>query len=631
MSIAWYIQRFRTFSIPEILFRFHQRARTHILDKQIYKRSSKSNYSLPESSIIQNKNASFLYPIFEKNIDIFKPIDWHLDIQSEKRFPRKFSHQINIRSDEYGSAKHVWEINRLLFLTYIALQYKETNDSDFLDLFVFHVTSWVQENPYLEGVNWYSNIEINIRLINFYFCYQILNADLLRQTNSKFSEFYEKIWQPCIEKHAEFSFKHPSLFSSANNHLISEYAGLFVAACAFDIKQKEKKLIYAKKGLEREIIKQNSLEGVNREEAAEYIQFINDFFLIAAIVGQNTNHNFSENYFKQLHKIAHYLNQIIDQNGNYPMYGDGDDGFVLLPDAHKHYNNFLSQLSSFAVLFKDASLKRENAIWDNKNELLFGEKGNAIFNSLESLGTPNRSSFFEKSGHFIFRKKFDNKETYLHFDAAPLGFLSIAAHGHADALSFILHVEGVPFFIDSGTFTYHTHKEWRKYFVGTLAHNTIRINQKDQATLAGPTMWLNHYDCQITSVGENFVEASHNGYKSEGVSHTRKIEFHPEEDSFTITDSLKSKKPFLAEIPFHLHPKIMVHTIGASFLLKSENSRSVQIFTDANLNYEIKEGEINPITGWYSEHFGEKFKSKTLYAKKTCSGNETFVTKIKIQ
>jgi hypothetical protein len=44
-------------------------------------------------------------------------------------------------------------------------------------------------------------------------------------------------------------------------------------------------------------------------------------------------------------------------------------------------------------------------------------------------------------------------------DAAPLGFLSIAAHGHADALSFILHVDGSPILVDPGMFTYHTHKE----------------------------------------------------------------------------------------------------------------------------------------------------------------------------
>ncbi len=44
-------------------------------------------------------------------------------------------------------------------------------------------------------------------------------------------------------------------------------------------------------------------------------------------------------------------------------------------------------------------------------------------------------------------------------DAAPLGFLSIAAHGHADALSFILHVDGSPILVDPGTFMYHTHKE----------------------------------------------------------------------------------------------------------------------------------------------------------------------------
>ena len=32
--------------------------------------------------------------------------------------------------------------------------------------------------------------------------------------------------------------------------------------------------------------------------------------------------------------------------------------------------------------------------------------------------------------------------------------------------------------------------EWRSFFRGTAAHNTIRVNQADQSQIAGPFMWL---------------------------------------------------------------------------------------------------------------------------------------------
>ena len=49
---------------------------------------------------------------------------------------------------------------------------------------------------------------------------------------------------------------------------------------------------YAQKGLEKEMLEQHS-SGINKEEAAEYIQFITDFFLLPYIVGERTEQPFS--------------------------------------------------------------------------------------------------------------------------------------------------------------------------------------------------------------------------------------------------------------------------------------------------------------------------------------------------
>lgn len=634
MSISWYIQRIKTFSAKEIVYRVKQRARTHVLDKKIYDRQATAEIALPKSSIISDDSAHFMYPIFEKAIDIFKPIDWHLDVQSQKSFPKKFAHKINIRSDEYGSAKHVWEVNRLLFLTHIAKLYSEKKEAKYLELFMFHLTSWKNANPYLTGVNWYSNIEVNLRLINWYYCWNLLKIDELRKANNTVEQFVNEVWQPLIHEHAEFSHRHPSLYSSANNHLISEYAGLFVAAAGFDIPQKKARLKYALKGLEKEILLQNSSEGINREEAAEYIQFIDDFFLIAASVARQHKVKFSTSYNERLHSMARYLNTFMDVNYNYPMYGDGDDGFVLRPDAGGHFNNFKSLLAAFASYFEDPALKRSDLEWDEKCSLILGEKGQQIFEALPCAGDlASVNSFYKDQGHFIFRKKFKDdarKETYLHFDAAPLGFLSIAAHGHADALSFMLHVDGQPIFADVGTFTYHTHKELRKYFVSTLAHNTICINGKNQASLAGPTMWLNHYQSKVLSANENSITATHNGYSKEGVTHVREIRYDRNADEFTIIDTLAGNK-YSAEIPFHLHPSVSVELSGNTATLTHPTTRSVQVTLDKSLTYRIVRGEDTLKTmGWYSEHFGERNPTNVLYAKMECNGTVRFETKIKV-
>ena len=629
MNLSWYIKRLRTFSAGEILYRVRQFARTRLLD-----RLAEDDYGIelpiPECSIIESETEHCYYPIFESRLDIYKDIDWHLDLSTGKAFPKKFAHKIDIRSDRYGSAKHVWEVNRMQFLLLLALDYKKSGDLKYLVLFCHHLATWRESNPYLVGVNWYSNIEVNLRLICWYFCWQVLDVDNLRKRDSAIDEFIGDVWMPLICEHAEYSYRHPSYYSSANNHLISEYAGLFLAACKWNIPHRRSRLKYAQKGLEREILKQNTAEGVNREEAAEYIQFIDDFFLIAAVVGDDTGHPFSGAYKERLHAMAGYMNAMLDSSFNYPMYGDGDDGFVLRPDAGGHFNNFRSLLVSFATYFEDSSLKRVGLAWDEKNDLLFGRAGREKFEALAQTELRDGNSFFPESGHFVFRKVSNGDagicETYMHFDAAPLGFLSIAAHGHADALSFILHVDGCPVLVDPGTFTYHTHKDLRRFFVSTLAHNTVCVNGKNQAEQAGPTMWLNHYRTNVVSCDENAGEvvATHDGYRAEGVSHTRRVQFDRDANEFAITDTLRCEKPATVEIPFHLHPAAGVELRGAVAEISAPGCRGVSLELDKKLHYAIR------TDGWYSEHFGEKEPSKFLYAKMECNGNVEFVTRIRI-
>src|SRR5206468_507056 len=80
-------------------------------------------------------------------------------------------------------------------------------------------------------------------------------------------------------------------------------------------------------------------------------------------------------------------------------------------------------------------------------------------------------------GYYILGADFDTpNEIRAVVDAGPLGYTAIAAHGHADALSFTLSVGGSEFLIDPGTCAYHTQERWRQYFRGTAAHNTLRVD-----------------------------------------------------------------------------------------------------------------------------------------------------------
>jgi len=643
--ISWYLNRLRTLSLPEYPYRAKQYTIKRLEELFVNNNRLHTGKVTIEKRILGK--VDLITELSDPTTNIFGKkfnysdapgIDWHKDIFSGQSFPKKFSKKINILANPDLSAKAVWEINRLQFLTKVALDFKTTQDPVHLDLFIAIIRSWKADNPYLIGVNWYSNIEVNLRLINWFLCWDIMGADELMENNDTFIKFVSDDWLPLIYKHCIYSYKNPSKYSSANNHLISEYAGLFIASSKWRFKESEKWNDYSHKGMEDQITRQHSHHGINKEEAAEYIQFITDFFLIAYVVAENTNRPFSKQYKYQLHAIFKYIYHILDCAGHYPKYGDEDDGKCYIIDFDESFNNFASLLTAGAILFNDPVLKSKSNGFDIKNLVLFGEKGKEIFQSIVGTVTPEKSKFFKEEGHFIFREKEKDKEIYLHFNAAPLGFLSIAAHGHADALSFILHVDGHPIFIDSGTYAYHTESAWRNYFMGTLAHNTIRINKLHQANIGGPTLWLQHYRTRVlkTETNEKYdlVKAEHNGYKRFNITHTREINFNKKTRIIKIMDSLVSNSTdsYLIELPFHIHPLIKINTSHANqFNLLGNKGRNVTLQTDSKLKTVLVSGQTEPeIVGWYSKSFMSREPSNTLLCSLDIIGNINLETTITI-
>ncbi len=643
--ISWYLNRLKTMSPEEMIYRLFQMltakyeqlfhaGRSPSEQKVTYNKirfSYKPGYSVIHAETINVFGKIIDYPAEEK--------DWHKDVFSGNHFPVTFSKAINIRNNPALSAKNVWEVNRLQFLIFIALNYNHTGSEKYLRQFTSILSSWIESNPYLLGVNWYSNIEVNIRLIVWYFCWHLLDAEKLSNINPAFKDFVGEKWIPSIYQHCRYSYRNPSRYSSSNNHLISEYAGLFIASSLWNFRESEKWNRYAKLGLEKEIFRQHSINGINREEAAEYIQFITDFFLLAFVTGENSGNPFSGKYREQLRMIFTYIYNFTDMEGNFPQYGDEDDGKCVLFDQAGDFNNFKSLLTSGAIMFNDPVFKSKSNGIDTKNLILFGDDVISKFEKIQDQKSAGSSVFYTGEGHFLFRKKEENGEIYMHFDAAPLGYLSIAAHGHADALSFILHIDGQPVFTDPGTYTYHTEPGWRKYFIGTLAHNTIRINKLNQATIGGPTLWLNHYKTEIIKAERTgsieTVRARHDGYKSLGITHIREIIFNRDKMQFNITDEIitDNDNSYLVEFALHIHPLMEISEKGNNtiFIGNTGGKRGAMIILDNKLPYELVRGRTEPeISGWYSKSFMQKEPSTMILCSLETAGATKFGSMIGI-
>ena len=135
----------------------------------------------------------------------------------------------------------------------------------------------------------------------------------------------------------------------------------------------------------------------------------------------------------------------------------------------------------------------------------------------EMQGRPvARPSRFADAGMTLLRTSGDDgPEIWCRCDGGPHGYLSIAAHAHADALSVELRYGGVDILADPGTYCYHGEPAWRSYFRSTLAHNTIELGGQDQSG-DGPFLWLRHANGREIEVADDGETASwtaeHDGY-----------------------------------------------------------------------------------------------------------------------
>jgi hypothetical protein len=102
-------------------------------------------------------------------------------------------------------------------------------------------------------------------------------------------------------------------------------------------------------------------------------------------------------------------------------------------------------------------------------------------------------------------------DVHIVIKAGPFGEGS-GGHSHSDVLSLTVRKAGRDILIDPGTFTYVADPVERDRFRGSAAHNTVRIDGRDQAIPAGPFRWRERPAVEvrrwITSGGKDLLDAT---------------------------------------------------------------------------------------------------------------------------
>jgi Heparinase II/III-like protein len=329
---------------------------------------------------------------------------------------------------------------------------------------------------------------------------------------------------------------------------------------------------------------------------------------------------------------------VVDVRLRPPRQGDADGGHGLLLDG-PGYDRWASLLATGAALFGPAPW------WPDVPR---GDVRTALWTRLAPRPLPGgprpprRPSLFAGAGMALLRDLDGRRdELWCRADHGPHGYLSIAAHAHADALAVEVRVGGVDVLADPGTYCYGAEPAWRAYFRSSMAHNTLEVGGVDQSVAAGPHLWARQARAELEQAagldGGPVAEwrAAHHGYRRlrPPAVHRRTVRLDRRARQLAIEDRLDTAGAYDCRLAFHLGPDVACTLEGGRAVLAwraDHGRRGATLALPDGLAWQSLKGQTDPPAGWYSPAFGVRVPAVTLLGTGRVGGGQTLVTVLQL-
>lgn len=576
----------------------------------------------PNDDLLLNNNYFLLGNYYHLN----EPINWHFRTDdSSKSYPIDFSNKLKIMNfKKYGDYRITWELNRHHQFVWNAQNYYLKAKTQYLEKILTDINDWIDSNEIGYGVNLLSSMEIAIRLSNWFVAFIILS-----QKNDIKNIINSKIINSVL---GQILYLNDNLFIKRkykNNHSIVELANLILYQSLLNLKKVEDvKVLYG--WLFDELDDQFYSDGLNFEHSITYSRFTIESLLILLVFDKNEAlHKEKLKLNKLVHKYVTSLRRFLTPNNSVPLFSDCDNGRMLfLSGTNKDFNDFRGFFDFCAIHFNDDSL----FVSKTKKELNEETKWWCYFDNKdlrvpEEINEENNSSFFNDGGYYINK----SDDIFLVFKANYPGNTKLnneyAPHVHNDILSFEMFLNGQPFLVDSGTYTYNqADGNYREYFRSAYAHNTIIINEKPQFDYYEFFGARNFPSVEIHKQGGNKVEGKI--FNKDGTEITRNICVF--DDRIEIQDKIeKLRDKSKIEINLNFDSKVVIEEIdnNAKHILCNIDKNQYEISFDIERNTQL---EIKKISGWISDYYNCKVKNdKIIFAFKDVENKLVFNWNIK--
>ena len=540
----------------------------------------------------------FGYP----EVELPAPIDYNLDPYSGETWPSRHSKFIDYRNEEIGDPKWIWELNRCQELPLLAQAWLLSGDERFAEEAAVRMESWTRRQPPGRGIAWSSGFEAGIRGISL-----ALTIDALRAYRG-FDEERRRAGLLTLHQHAGWIRFDPSTHSSANNHRIGELAGLAtIGLLAPELAASDEITSLALTELSAEAGRQIEQDGTGAEQAFAYHLFVVDLLLIVAALLIARSEAIPAGIVSALDRSADALWAQMGSDEPAPTYGDDDDGRAARLDPFES-RDARGVAASLAACRGHSRARLVAGSLDPAALWLFGTDGAVQFDAVCPAPEPP-SVVLPDAGLVILR----GDDLRAMVDVGPLGYLSLAAHGHADSLQLTVSEGARELIVDPGAGSYYGHPSWRRRFRGTGFHATVEVDGEDQSEAGGPFLWSAHARTTLLHAdpASGLVIAEHDGYQrlEHPVLHRRAVAVR--ENVIVVVDRVSALggvegHRYRQTWPFHPALTAELGEANAVHLHESGERRlTVALRASAPADLTLFRGSDDPFEGWSSPRLEE--------------------------
>ena len=533
-----------------------------------------------------------------EKMNLGQEIDWHLS-EGKRDHRLKPWYKVNFLDfDSVGDHKLVWELNRHQHLVTLAKAWSLTLNPVYVRELVAQWCSWQKANPYPLGINWASTLEAAFRSISWLWVRNLLGECAELPAN------FQRDLLLALQLHGRHIERYLSTYFSPNTHLLGEAVALFfIGTSCPQIAASQRWRELGWRIILGECERQVRPDGVHFEQSLYYHVYALDFFLHARVLAAENGVAIPVRFDDVLKKMLDFI-QELSAAGAVEGFGDDDGGRVFNPRRNRAEcmtDPLAIGAAVFGRQYASASLTEES-IW------LAGDKALRPLDKQAAVtGAPSKA--FPASGIYLMNdcEPFPQQ---LMIDAGPQGSGS-CGHGHADALSVRLSLQGQRFLIDPGTFCYVSAGEERNQFRGTGGHNTLRIDRADQARPEGPFAWSSSpnttAEAWVNGETFDFFVGTHDGYKRlpEPVLHRRFI-FHVKGGLWLVRDVAQGRGTHLLESFWHFSPDVEITKTRGAFIARVSatddggiQAPSLALFLDSNSAWtaDVNEDHVSAAYG----------------------------------